>query len=177
MRNLLASSLLLCANIIGGSLLTPAVWGTAFTQVPVTCKEFPPNTHTSPLDIEIAGPTISAGGAADHCQFTLTGVELLQPFAAGDLTYTNTADKVCWHTGGFCVSGPQLVTMNLTPTADGTLFTIVSASITTTFTLPSVFIGDPPSGEVPEPGTLHLVGIGIALLLLRYGSGLGGLWP
>lgn len=140
-----------------------AIWGSTFTTVPVTCKEFPPNTSTETLTLDISGGTISAGTAADNCRFSLTGPALAQPFAAADLSYTSPADIVCWHTGGFCVSGPQLVTMTIAPVADGSLFTIVSASITTTFTLPSSDIGTPPS-DVPEPGTLKLALAGFGLV-------------
>jgi hypothetical protein len=136
-----------------------------YSSVSVTCKEFAPNTTTQTLNVSVDpalnGGTITAGNkATDNCYFSLAGNALAAPFTNGNYNYTSPLDAVCWHTGGFCIIGTSLITLNISPVATGQLFTIVASSITTTFTLPSSAPGPGPS-PVPEPGSWILLGSGL----------------
>lgn len=125
-------------------------------DVNVTCKEFPPNMFTGPLTVMLDASvgTLSAGTqASDNCYFSLAGSVAAAARVNGKYDLTSPADVVCWHTGGFCVYGPQLVTLVIDPIAGGQQFTIVSASITTVFTLPAAPV------DAPEPGGRWLLGI------------------
>ena len=149
------SRLLLFAAFAAVCSATPI----AYNNVSVTCKEFVPNTSTENLTVTVDsmlnGGTITAGSqATNNCFFNIAGVAAAAALTNGNYNYTSPLDIVCWHTGGFCVPGPQLVTLSIAPTAGGQLFTIVSASITTTFTLPA-------ASTVPEPGSLAFVGSGL----------------
>ena len=138
-----------------------------FSGVSVTCRELGgPTTETLTVTVDPAvnGGRITAGvNNLNNCYFSLSGNALASPFTNGNYNYTSPLDAVCYHTGGLCLTGTSLITLNISPVASGQLFTIVASSITTTFTLGPTTAPDPVS-PTPEPESLMLAGFGLTIL-------------
>ena len=131
-----------------------------FNNVSVTCKEISHPLFTSNLtvtvDSAVNGGTISAGtSGADNCFFSLAGNVLSQPFIDNTYNYSSAQDTVCWAVG-FCNGGSTPDSITIATVAGGKSFTVLSSSITTTFTLPTA---------APEPGSMVLMGSALLSLV------------
>jgi len=133
-----------------------------YSGVAVSCKEASHALTTETLSItfdNVANSGKFSGGAmgTNSCAFQLTNQVIYPPFVNGTYTYAGgvagNQDAVCWAVG-FCnlaTTTDSLVIANGSPS--GSLFTITSGSITTTFTIAAA--------TVPEPSELALAGVGL----------------
>jgi hypothetical protein len=131
-----------------------------YSGVSVSCKETSHALTTETLSISFDntanGGKISGGAmGTNSCAFQLTNQVVFPPFVNGSYTYAGgvagNQDAVCWAVG-FCnlaTTTDSLVIANGSPS--GSLFTITSGSITTTFTIAA-------ATAVPEPSELALAG-------------------